>query len=100
MTRIEDLVNVEVEHLVGLVTKRPLVRLRCESSGTVIVGQMQVDQAREIALHLLEAAARAEYECDFLTEAERTGFDDDVTGGILSMIRQGETRRHEVGDET
>lgn len=66
-----DLSNVEVEHLLGLGTGLPLVKIRAESDRVVRVGQVSPDEARQIAGHLVEAAARAEYEIDFFTEARK-----------------------------
>lgn len=97
MTRIEDLVNVEVEHLLGLATGLPLVKLRAESKGTVLVGQLEATTAREIASHLFEAAARAEYEHDFVNECNRAGLNTDEIVPLLAMIRLGEQHRHEGG---
>ena len=92
--RIEDLVKVEVEHLVGLRTGLPLVKLRVESDHTVVAGQMSVAQAREIASHLEECAARAEYEVDLLGEMQRSEWTDEMIAAIFVMVRSGETRRH------
>jgi hypothetical protein len=93
-SRIEDLTDVSVEHLLGLATGLPLVKLRAKSNDTVLVGQLGPDQAREIAAHLVEAAARAEYEADFARTAATAGMDDATTSQILVMIRHGEERRH------
>lgn len=97
MTRIEDLVNVEVEHLLGLVSGLPLVKLRAESKGTVLVGQLEPAQAREIACHLFEAAARAEYEHDLYSSTIAAGFGDDLLGPMLHLVREGERRRLQGG---
>lgn len=91
-SRIEDLTDVSVEHLLGLATGLPLVKLRAKSNDTVLVGQLGPDQAREIAAHLVEAAARAE--ADFARTAATAGMDDATTSQILVMIRHGEERRH------
>lgn len=93
-SRIEDLTNVEVEHMLGLATGMPLVKLRAESEGTVLVGQLEPAQAREIAAHLVECAARAEYEADFARTAAAAGLEEETIGQILVMIRLGEERRH------
>jgi hypothetical protein len=96
--RLEDLVNVESEHLVGFATNAPLVKMRAESDGTVMVGQMSPEQARDIAMNLLECAARAEYEYDLLIEMQRLEFEDQAIAGIFGMVRAGEFRRH-TGDD-
>lgn len=95
--RIEDLSNVEVEHLLGLGTGLALVKVRAESADTVLVAQFEPAQAREIACHLFEAAARAEYERDFVAEARTVGFEADLVNALLLMVRRGEERRHEEG---
>ena len=92
--KIDDLVNVETEHLLGLNTGLPLVKMRAESNRTVIVGQMSPEQAREIASHLMESAARAEYEHDLMNEMKKHEWEDEMIGGIFLMVRQGEMRRH------
>lgn len=92
--RIEDLANVETEHLIGEATNQPLVKLRAESNETVMIAQMPPEQAREIALHLLESAARAEYEYDMLIEMRFLKFEDQAIAGIFGMVRAGEARRH------
>lgn len=90
-----ELANVEVEHLLGLATGLPLVKLRVESDDTVMVGQMAPAEARDIAMHLFEAAARAEYEADLANEAKTAGWTDTLTGQLLMMVRAGERHRHE-----
>lgn len=95
--RIGDLVNVEVEHLLGLKTGKPLVKLRAEGDNVVLVGQLDVASARRIALHLMEAAARAEYEHDLHGELVKAGFDMEMMGAIFQMVRAGEQTRHESG---
>lgn len=95
--RIEDLAGVEVEHLLGLATGLPLVKLRAESTGTVLVGQLAPAQARQIASHLFDAAARAEYEHDLATATRRAGFGDDLLTPMLHLVREGERHRHESG---
>lgn len=93
-SRIEDLTDVSVEHMLGATTGRPLVKLRAESAGTVLLGQLDPEQAREIAAHLFEAAARAEYEADFARTATAAGMEEETVGQILVMIRIGEEQRH------
>lgn len=95
---IGDLAGVEVEHLLGLVSRAPLVKVRAIADDrSVLVGQIDPADARRIAGHLLEAAARAEYEHDLFTEAVRIGMDDEAIGVLLAMVRTGERRRHEGG---
>jgi hypothetical protein len=86
--------DVSVEHLLGLATGLPLVKLRVESLGTVIISQIEPAQAREIAGHLMEAAARAEYEADLANAAERSGMTDEMICGLLLLVRSGEAERH------
>lgn len=93
-SRIEDLAGVSVEHMLGLATGLPLVKFRAESEGTVLLGQLEPAQAREIAANLFEAAARGEYEADFARTATAGGLDGETLGQILLMIRNGEERRH------
>lgn len=76
MTAIHDLIHVEVEHGLGLATGRGFVKIRLTADADVIIlGQLPTDQARQIAGHLLDAAARADY------------------GGLLAIVRQGEIVR-------
>lgn len=95
---IADLTNVETEHLVGSITKAGLVRLRAESENpahhVILLGELTPTQAREIATHLFESAARAEYEEDLLQQLTAREFDDDVIASIFQMVRAGEYHRH------
>ena len=93
MTTIRDLDGIEVEHLLGQ-TYGPLVKLRCLSAGTILVGEVTPGAAREIAAHLAEAAARAEYEADLFHAMQAAEFDARVIGGVLTMVRAGEIHRH------
>lgn len=93
-SRIEDLADVSTEHLLGLATGLPLVKMRCESDDTVLVGQLTPEQARDIASHLLESAARAEYEHDAMTAMKEAGMDDAAIGAIFHFVRAGEFHRH------
>lgn len=93
-SRIEDLTDVSVEHMLGMATGLPLVKLRAESAGTVLVGQLDPDAARQIAQHLLESAARAEYEADLANGTRAAGFSDDLVAELLALVRQGEIGRH------
>lgn len=92
--RIEDLVNVETEHLLGAASGFPLVVLRAESAGTVVHAHLTPTQARDIAEHLFEAAARAEYEYDLYTAGKAAGLSDEQIAPIMHMVRSGEMRRH------
>ncbi len=97
--RIEDLADVSIEHMLGD-RIRPLVKLRAESDATVLIGQLTPAQAREIAEHLHEAAARAEYEYDLWTAARNVAdMPEETIGSILMLVRTGEARRHQIGDQ-
>jgi hypothetical protein len=98
MTRIMDLDGVEIEHLLGA-TAGPLVKIRCLSAKTILLGQMTPNEARRIASHLHESAARAEYEADLFNIMRAEGWADHEMGLILHMVRTGEARRHQ-GDTT
>ena len=99
-TTIGDLAGIEVEHLVSERTEEPLVLLRALSTGTVLIGQLPVDDARQIAEHLLEAAARAEYEVDLITgireKATAANMPDPelMVAFACTAVRRGEMRRH------
>lgn len=97
MTRVHDLVSVEVEHLLGLSSKHPLVKIRATGDGVILLGQMSPADARQIAAHLFEAAARSEYEADFADELDRLGLGN-ITAVMLAAIRSGERRRHDPED--
>lgn len=94
MTRIADLAGIEVEHLLGE-THGPLVKVRCMSAGSILLGQISPADAREIAVHLAEAAARAEYEADLFNTMRAEGWTDQMAGVVLHMVRAGEARRHQ-----
>lgn len=98
MTRIVDLDGIEVEHLLGE-THGPLVKVRCLSARAILLGQLTPGAAREIAAHLAEAAARAEYEADLFNTMRAEGWTDQMAGVVLHMVRAGEARRHQ-GDAT
>lgn len=93
MTAIHDLAGIEVEHLLGG-RHGPLVTIRCQSTAAVLHGQVTPAQAREIAGHLMESAARAEYEADLYQTMKADGWEDDMIGAIFTMVRRGETTRH------
>lgn len=99
--RFEDLAGVEVEHMLGAATGLPLVKVRAAGERTILLGQLSPAQAREIACHLFEAAARAEYEADLdagLRSAAGPDPDpaahDQLLGFVLHAVRNGEHRRH------
>ena len=93
MTRIIDLDDVGVEHMLGATTSAGLVKIRCKGVGAVLLGIVEPQQAREIAAHLFEAAARAEYEQDLWRASKAAGVTDAAIGCVLQMVRQGEERR-------
>jgi hypothetical protein len=97
-TLLCELTDVQVEHLLGLGTGLPLVMLRCVSDQAQLDGQISPTQAREIAGHLLEAAARSEYEYDLWTGARATGLDPGACTHLLHIVRSGERRRMEDPD--
>lgn len=107
-TRIVDLHRTEVEHMVGeaLLTqgslKPGLVVFRVFSPGDdlLTLGQLTPDSAREIAGQLLEAAARAEYEGDFLIAARAAAADARLQAVVLSLVRRGEAMRWSMGGPT
>lgn len=92
MTTITDLRGIDVEHLLG-VKLGPLVKIRCQGDGIVLVGQVDPASARQIAGHLLEAAARAEYESDLDRTMVAEGIDDRIRALMLGMVRRGEIER-------
>lgn len=101
--RIADLGAVEVEHLLGLSTGLPLVKLRVldRNDRPIAVGQIEPADARRIATHLMECAARAEYEADLANEArDVAGMPDHLIADLLGLVRGGELRRHQQGDTT
>ena len=98
MTRITDLDGIEVEHLLGD-QLGPLVKIRCLSPKAILLGQVTPADARSIAAHLTEAAARAEYEADLFNTMRAEGWTDQMAGAVLFMVRAGEAARHQ-GDAT
>jgi len=92
--QLHTLADVQVEHLLGLGTGLPLVKLRCISEEAVLYGQLAPEQAREIAGHLLEAATRSEYELDLVTGATAQGIDHEAAVSMLLLVRGGEALRH------
>lgn len=99
MTKIVDLTGVEVEHMVNARTGEPTVKVRALADGLVLLGQVDPSEARQIAGHLLEASARAEYEVDMILGL---GIAGQATNGNLRMflgaVRQGEVLRHTTTD--
>lgn len=93
MTRVADLDGIEVEHLLGE-AYGPLVKVRCLSPKAILLGQVDPAAARQIAAHLTEAAARAEYEADLFTTMQAQGWTDQMAGAVLLMVRAGEANRH------
>lgn len=91
--RIADIVNVETEH--GLGVKGGFVVFRVQTDGNVdALGQLRPAQARDIATHLFEAAARAEYEQDLHSELSGNDMPDEAIALIMHAVRNGEMRRH------
>ena len=93
MTKIVDLHGIEVEHLLGE-KYGPLVKLRCSGPELIMLGEVDPASARQIAQHLMEAAARAEYEADLHATMVADGWTHEMMGAVLHMVRQGETNRH------
>lgn len=95
MTRIHTITSVGIEHLLGAATGKGLVKLRVAGPEHILLDDMSPAMARDIAAHLFEAAARAEYEQDLWSAGKAAGLDDQALGAILHLIRHGETGRHE-----
>jgi len=94
----DDLIVFEVEHLVSAQTGKPLVKVRVITDRAIALGQIDPRDARQIAGHLLECAARAEYEADFYTAATTGGLDEQTVGMVMHLLRFGERTRHEKDD--
>jgi hypothetical protein len=92
MASLYDLVGIEVEHLLGD-RLGALVKIRAISNNVTLLGQVTPESARQIAAHLSEAAARAEYESDLYSELRRNKFDDETIASVFGMVRMGEMRR-------
>jgi hypothetical protein len=100
-TILSDVVLVETEHLISDRIHRGLVKFRVTlEDGSIALAQFEPDAAREIAAHLFESAARAEYEEDAYREMRRAEWSDEMIGGIFHLIRVGEFHRHTDGDTT
>lgn len=89
---LEDLIGIEVEHLLGD-RLGALVKVRAISDKVTLLGQVTPESARQIAAHLSEAAARAEYESDLYSELRRNDFDNETIASIFGLVRVGEMRR-------
>lgn len=104
-TRLGDLTNIEVEHLLAERDRTGQVKLRAKGNvafpdegllGVVFVGQVNPGEARKIANDLLEAAARAEYEEDLAAGLIAMGLDgDQLLAVMLTAVRKGERARME-----
>lgn len=93
MTTVTDITNVEVEHGIGEKIG-PFVVLRIVTAGREIgLGHLNPTSARKIAIDLMSAAARAEYEGDLHGELRRVEMPDDAIGLIFGAVRAGEMRR-------
>lgn len=91
--KVHDIVSVETEHGLGETTG-PFVVLRVQTDAVVALGQLAPEAAREIAAHLMESAARAEYESDLYGELTRVGMPNEGIGLVMHAVRSGEIRRH------
>ena len=95
--RFEDLGEVSIEHGLSASSSKGFVKMRATGRSVVLLCQMTPAEAREQAMHLLEAAARAEYEQDFWAGSMALGASEQAAGAILAAVRQGEARRHRDG---
>jgi hypothetical protein len=93
VTKIADLHSIEVEHLLGE-KHGPLVKIRCSGPKLIMLGEVGPASARQIAEHLMEAAARAEYEADLHSTMTADGWTPEMMGAVLHMVRRGEANRH------
>lgn len=92
--RVRDIVSVETEHGLGE-RAGPFVVLRVvNDAGDIALGQLLPDQAREIATHLFESAARSEYESDLHSELVKLEVPDQAIAVVMHSVRAGEIRRH------
>lgn len=105
-TRLGDLTNFEVEHLLSERERTGQVKLRAKGMvptlpadgrlDVVLVGQVNPGEARKIANDLVEAAARAEYEEDLAAGLIAMGLDgDQVLAVMITAVRKGERARIE-----
>lgn len=65
-------------------SRLPSVRLSVETDDATVVGKLDTRGARRIAMSLLDAAARADWQYDLVRHAKRAGLDD---GSIEVMLR-------------
>jgi hypothetical protein len=84
--------GVEVEHGLGA-TSGPFVVLRVVGGDVILLGQLAPTEARKMAVDMMAAAARAEYEGDLHDELQRIDMTDDAIGLIFHAVRAGEMRR-------
>lgn len=74
IARFVDLERIDVEHLLSSTSYEGIVKVRCTGKdGLIMLGQVTPAAARDIAAHLFEAAARAEYEQDFWAGSKAFG---------------------------
>jgi hypothetical protein len=91
--KVRHLTDFGVEHMLG-VKHGPLVKVEvADTEGLTLRGDLSPAMARRIAGHLVEAAARAEYEADLYAQMKDAGWEDRLIGGILMMVRAGEEDR-------
>lgn len=90
----ETLAGIFVEHLLTRTSRVGLVMIRAKSeTGLDLRGQVTPEGARQIAATLYTAAARAEYEQDFMSAAVAHGVDEPGCLSVLGLIREGENQR-------
>ena len=98
---VRHLTEVTVEHMLGM-EHGPLVKFQVgDGQGLTLLGQLDPGAARRIAGHLMEAAARAEYEADLFATMVAAGWERQHIGVILRMVRDGEenrlTKKEQIG---
>lgn len=93
--RIHDLERVEVEHYLASATQRGVVKLRAVSEPAILLGELTPDSARNLALDLLDSAARASYEEDLAAGLRAGGGSTATVVAALIAVRNGEAARHE-----
>lgn len=97
---LPDLAMIETEHLLSAHTFIGIVKIRVTlEDGSIALGQIAPEAAREIASHLAESAARAEYEQDAWQSLTAAGIDEQTKGMILQAVRGGEYHRHQKGEQ-
>lgn len=96
--KIDDLVSIEVEHLMNAHWKQ-LVKIRVKSTNAVSIGALDPDEARALAVNLLDAAARADYERDMVVGLQQTNAPEDVIAAALHVVRNGEVERLKNPDD-